>query len=414
MPDAPQYDVAIVGAGLAGCAAARLFAQRGLRVALIEQHLALDWHKRLCTHYIQACAVPTIRRLGLEPLIERAGGVRSRMEIWTRWGWIKHVGQTPPETYGYSIRRRTLDPLLRHLAADTPGVDLMLGWTAERLLEEGGRFVGIALSNPNRETWDVRARLIVGADGRGSPLAKLAGVPLREKPNNRFAAFAYYRNLPLASGNDSQFWMLDPDAGYALPNEDGITLLCCWITKDKLAAFQKDRQGSFERFFKDLPRGPDLSRAERISEILGALNLPVLLRVAPRSGFALIGDAALAADPLWGVGCGWAFQSAEWLVDSAAPALAARGNLDRALKRYFRRHRAALAGHYFAIASYARGRPFTMLEKLFYRSAARDARMAEIILAFGARRVGVRRLLAPSSLARALRTSLRSAIPSFK
>jgi len=38
-------------------------------------------------------------------------------------------------------------------------------------------------------------------------------------------------------------------------------------------------------------------------------------------GMALVGDAALAIDPLWGVGCGWALQSAEWLADSVAPAL---------------------------------------------------------------------------------------------
>src|SRR5262245_2798635 len=101
MPAAPVYDVAIVGASLAGCSAARLFAQRGLRVALVEQHGAIDWHKRLCTHYIQACAVPAIQRLGLAPHVERAGGVRSRMEIWTRYGWIRHAAQTSRETYGY-------------------------------------------------------------------------------------------------------------------------------------------------------------------------------------------------------------------------------------------------------------------------------------------------------------------------
>src|SRR5262245_8776456 len=126
MPEAPQYDVAVVGASLAGCTAARLFAQRGLSVDLVEQPAAIDWHKRLCTHYIQACAVPTIRRLGLAPLLEQAGAVRSRMEIWTRWGWIKHAREACDETYGYSIRRHTLDPIIRRLAADTAGVEMHL------------------------------------------------------------------------------------------------------------------------------------------------------------------------------------------------------------------------------------------------------------------------------------------------
>lgn len=415
MPEAHSVDVVIVGAGLAGCAAARLYAQQGLSVALVEQHAALDWHKRMCTHYIQASAVGTIERLGLSGLIEAAGGVRSRMEIWTRWGWIRHASTTPPETYGYSIRRQTLDPLLRRLAAETPGVKLLSGWTAELLLRDGQRTAGVVLRDTHGGSLEIRARLVVGADGRGSKLAGLANVPLRTEPNNRFPTFAYYRNLPLSSGNDSQFWMLDPDAAYALPNDDGITLLCCWTTKDKLPAFRQNREAAFEQFFRDLPGGPDLSRGERIGDFLGAIDLPILLRVAPRSGFILIGDASLSADALWGVGCGWAFQSAEWLVDCTLAALAGGTpqQLDRALRRYIKRHRAGLGGHFVTMARYARGRPFSLLEKLMFSSAAKDPAMAETILAFGARRIGVGGLLAPRTLVRALATTLRTA-PSDK
>ena len=404
-----MYDVAVVGASLAGCSTTRLFAQQGLSVALIEQHAAIDWHKRLCTHYIQACAVPTIERLGLAPLIERAGGVRSRMEIWTRWGWIRHPPCTSADTYGYSIRRKTLDPLVRQLAAETPGVTMVLGSTAYGVFREGDRVAGVAVRNPQGAETEVRARLVVAADGRNSPVADLAGVPLVSKPNNRFAYFAYYRNLPLTSGQDSQFWMLDPDAAYALPNEDGITLLCCWLTKEKLEAFRGDREASFERFFTALPSGPDLARGQRISEVMGALDVPIELRGGTAAGLALVGDAALAPDPLWGVGCGWAFQSAEWLVDSTASVLRTGGDLPAALKHYHKRHRWELVGHYGIIADYARGRRFRAIEKLYYDAAARDPEMADIILAFGARRVGVRRLFAPSTLARAAWNKLRRA-----
>jgi 2-polyprenyl-6-methoxyphenol hydroxylase-like FAD-dependent oxidoreductase len=411
MPADRTIDVVIVGAGIAGCTAARLYAQQGLSVALVEQHADLDWHKRLCTHYIQASAVPTIERIGLGELLDRAGGVRSRMEIWTRWGWIRHAGPADSRSYGYSIRRQTLDPLLRRLAADTPGVELFSGWTAERLLGDGDRCQGVAVHSAQGQTLEIRARLVVAADGRHSKLAQLAKIPLRTEPNFRFATFAYYRDLPLRSGNDSQFWMLDPDAGYALPNDDGITLLCCWMTKDKLPAFRHDRQAAFEQFFRTLPGGPDLSRGERVSDFLGALDLPILLRVAPRSGFIAIGDASLSPDALWGVGCGWAFQSAEWLVDCTRAALQRHdpAELDRALRRYIKRHRAGLGGHFVTMARYARGRKFSLLEKLLFSSAAKDPVMAETLLAFGARQIGVGKLLAPVTLLRALVTTLRAA-----
>lgn len=407
MPDSKSFDVVIVGASLAGCTAARLFALEGLRVALVEQHPALDWHKRLCTHYIQASAIPTICRLGLDRRIDEAGGVRSRMEIWTRWGWIRHGDPPSQDSYGYSVRRQTLDPLLRSLAAETPGVEMFCGWTAEGLLREGGRACGIAVRNLQGASRELHAPLVVGADGRNSQLARLADVPLRSRPNERFATFAYYRNLPLASGHDAQFWLLDPDAGYALPNEDGITLLCCWITKDKLPTFRQNREAAFHDFFSSLPDAPDLSRAERMGELLGGLDFPILLRTDPQPGLILIGDASLAPDPLWGVGCGWALQSAEWLVDHAAPALLAGGDLDAALRGYFKQHRAALGGHYVTITRYARGRRFSLLERLLFSSAAKDPVMAETILAFGARSIGLWRLLAPRSLGRALLTTLR-------
>ena len=55
--------------------------------------------------------------------------------------------------------------------------------------------------------------------------------------------------------------------------------------------------------------------------MLGKLDLPNERRPATGDGVALVGDAALAADPLWGVGCGWAFQSGEWLAEEVGPAL---------------------------------------------------------------------------------------------
>ena len=48
------------------------------------------------------------------------------------------------------------------------------------------------------------------------------------------------------------------------------------------------------------------------------------MRTTTAPGLALIGDAALATDPLFGVGCGWAFQSAEWLGRFGRPGAARR------------------------------------------------------------------------------------------
>jgi 2-polyprenyl-6-methoxyphenol hydroxylase-like FAD-dependent oxidoreductase len=397
------YDVAIVGASIAGCTAATLFGQQGLRVALLDRSPDMNAYKRLCTHYIQPSAAPAIKRLGLAEPIEAAGGIRNGVEIWTRWGWIRDTlneKQGQP-AYGYNIRRETLDPMLRALAARTPGVDLLLGHSVRGLLRAGGRVAGVVARDVDGNARELRARLVVGADGRNSRTAELAGVHAQVKPHNRFGYFAYYRNMPLASGTTSQAWLLEPDVVYTFPNEDGVTIAACMPGKERLPEFRADLEGAYLRMFDGLPRGPKVREAERISPILGMIDMPNISRRATKPGLALIGDAALASDPLWGVGCGWAFQSGEWLADATEGAFGSPAELDTALTRYAKRHHAALAGHHYLIADFATGRPYNPLERLLFSAAAKDPVSAHHLAAFAGRTIGVREFLEPRALARA-------------
>ncbi|MFN8539145.1 MAG: NAD(P)/FAD-dependent oxidoreductase [Thermomicrobiales bacterium] len=414
MTTQPNYDVAIVGASIGGCTAAILLARAGLQVALIERQADPQAHKAICTHLIQPSAAPTIARLGLAPAILAAGGLPNSLAMWTRWGWIADdpsgSGETLP--HGYNIRRQLLDPLLRRAAIDTPGVTFLPGHTARALVTTAsGAIGGVTVQDSHGQTTTLTAQLTIGADGRNSRVAELAQVPAQERPNRRFSYFAYYRNLPLASGQTSQLWMLEPDAAYAFPNDDGLTLLAHMGHRNRLADFKRDREGNFTAAFANLPDGPSLANAERVSPILGMVDIPNISRRPAQPGLALIGDAALASDPLWGVGCGWAFQSAEWLADAVAPALAARHGLDRALQTYRRRHRAALSGHHFLIADYSTGRPFNPIERLLFSAAAKDTASALHVGRFGYRLIGPRQFLAPRALARAIRVNLTRRTP---
>ena len=208
------YDVEIVGASIAGCTAAILFARTGARVALIERNKNLSAYKKICTHFIQASATPTIERLGLTSRIEAAGGIRNDAELWTRWGWIREPGGLA--SYGYNIRREKLDPMVREQAANSSGVDLMPGYSVQELSIERDRPVGVWAENSCSVRLAISARLLVGADGRNSRVAKLAGIQARVKPHRRFAYFAHYRDLPLASRSVSQMWFLEPDVAERL------------------------------------------------------------------------------------------------------------------------------------------------------------------------------------------------------
>jgi choline dehydrogenase-like flavoprotein len=117
--------VVVVGASVAGCTAARLFAPAGARVALIERRDDPAAYKVTCTHAVVSSATPTIERLGLAPLLIERGVPRTWADFWTPYGgWFRTPDDFPD---GWGVTRRTLDPMLRDLAVNTSG------WSSSRV-----------------------------------------------------------------------------------------------------------------------------------------------------------------------------------------------------------------------------------------------------------------------------------------
>jgi 2-polyprenyl-6-methoxyphenol hydroxylase-like FAD-dependent oxidoreductase len=405
--DSPAYDAVIVGGSLAGCATAIQLGRAGLRVAVIEKQPDPQAYKRMCSHFIQASGVPAIERLGLLEPMEAAGAVRPRMHMWTRWGWI----EAPPEraSRGIDLRREILDPMVRATAAETPGVEMMLGWSAERLLRDGGTFAGVAVRNRQGEERELPARLTVGADGRDSKIADLSEVPVKTFPHNRIAYGGYFEGPPPQHSPDGLIWFLDPHWAAAFPTDSDLTFYAAMPTKDRLPEFKEDPEAALVRFLADAPEPPPIRESRLVEPVLGKIDMTNRMRKPVAPGLALIGDAALATDPLFGVGCGWAFQSAEWLTDSVLPALQGTESLEQGLEAYRRRHRRELDGHAYFIHDYATGRRMNPAERLMFSAAARDPKAAEIFEAFGTRRIRPQQML-PRLLPRAVAVNARHAL----
>lgn len=407
------FDVIVVGAGIAGTTAATLYARDGHRVALLERSDDQDKFKQFCTHFIQAGATPTIRRLGLDRQLDEVGAIKNVVDIWSSQGWVIEppmLDDHGEALHGYSVRRSVLDPMLRDMARATPGLSYLPGIAISDLIYTDGRITGV-LTDPENEV-SLQAPLVVAADGRQSRMAKLASIPHRHRKNRRGGVFAHYRNIRLPQGRRSLMWFTDKGVAYIFANDQGIAVVTAMPDKSIWSRFETDSEQALLDFVGGMPDAPDLSAGERVSEVIKMKNYPNQSRSPVFHGMALIGDAALSADPLFGIGCGWAFQSAEWLVNHTSSCVRNSDELSAALGAYAKQHRKFLGGHMLLIADYSRRKGLNTFEKLLFGAAARDREFAEHFYRFVTRTDSVGQFLAPDKLLRALSIKLFSRLKS--
>lgn len=411
------YDAVIVGANLSGSTAATLLARQGLRVALVEKSPDPAHYKHLCTHEVVGLATPVLDRLGVLDALRGLQGTHRAPRIWTTHGWIDalpEAGRTLEE--GLNVRREVLDPMLRELAAETPGVDLHLGATVTDVLKDGtGRPAGVQVRE-GRVQREIRARIVVGADGANSVVAKGAGVPARRLPHDRFGYAAYFEGVRFDRGPavSARMWLLDPDVAYAFPTDGGLTLVAVAPRKtpERVAEFKADLDGAFRGMHAALPDALDLSEARLVGKYVGTLGGRNSWRPASAPGVAFVGDAAQVTDFVWGTGCGFAIASGSWLADAVGPVLVARGSdadVDRGLRRYRRKHVRRLAPHYLMTSEYANGRPLSPFEHALYGAGVRDQRVARAIHTVGGRTENPLRSISPSVLLRVAAAAARGA-----
>ena len=401
-----KYDVIIVGAGIAGSAAAIFYAKEGYSVLLLEKAHDSTHYKKICTHFIQPSAVPVIRRLGIEDKLLKAGALRNSIEVWSPHGWIRptiiYRRESEYCNYGYNITREVFDPIIRDAVNEYELVDVKYSCTVKGLVFDGDQVVGVEGVDADKEIFRYFSNLVVAADGRNSRVSKLAALEEKRYPNERFTYYAYFKGVTLQSGDSSQFWFFGERSLFAYPLADGVTLLCVFEDKKKHDQWKGNIEELFLDSFKDLPNGPIMQGSVRISDYRGMFDLTSDHRHAGGNGIAAVGDAALAIDPMSGVGCGWALQSAEWLVEDTKIGLRSRPMLNVSLKRYAAKHYKQLNPHAKFIFSASLCRPHNFIENMIFKAAAKDEKVANSLNDFIARNIPVSSFLSVTNMTRAL------------
>ena len=217
-------------------------------------------------------------------------------------------------------------------AAASAGAEVRTGTRATTLLHENGRVAGV-----ETEQGPLRARLVVGADGRRSTVADLVGAAKYHlAPPGRMFAWAYFEGAADPEGS-LRVGRLGELAFVASPTDAGLYMAAVCPSVGDKDAFLAERERNFMAGLAMWPELADvLTGASRIGPIRVMANWHGYFREAAGPGWALLGDAGHFKDPAPAQGIADALRQAERLADAVEAGLGGAAGIDDELRRWWR------------------------------------------------------------------------------
>ena len=328
-----DYDAIVVGARCAGSPAAMLLARKGYRVLVVDR--AGFPSDTLSTHLIHAPGVDALRRWGLLDELTATGCPPIDTYSFD-FGVFTITGTPEPAgggSTGYAPRRTVLDKILVE-AADRAGAEVREHFTVEDVVAEDGAVVGIRGHGRDGGSVVERARVVIGADGRNSRVAKaVRPEQYDEKPMLQWGYYSYWSDLPI----DGMEVVIRPDRGWgAFPTNDGLTLVVVGWPYAESSAYKTDVEANYLKTLELAPefaaRVDGATREERFAG--GAVANFFRKPFGP--GWALVGDAGYDKDPITAQGISDAFRDAELCANALDESLTGSRTFEAAMADYQR------------------------------------------------------------------------------
>lgn len=327
----PTYDVIVVGARCAGSSTAMLLARKGYRVLVVDR--AAFPSDTISTHLIHPPGVAALRRWGLvERLI--ATGCPAIHTYSFDFGPFAIAGSpgTDAEPVAYAPRRTVLDKLLVDAAVES-GVQVRERFTVTDVLFDQGVVTGIHGHGEDGHPVSERARVVIGADGIYSQVARaVQPEQYNEKPRLNAGYYTYWSNLPMNGRFEA--YSRPRRVFAAWPTNDDLTLLIAGWPIDEFEANKSDIEGNYLRTIDLVPSfAARLREARRVDRFYGA-TVPNYFRKPYGRGWALVGDAGYIKDSITAQGIADAFRDAEWCAEAVDAALGGARPFEAAMADY--------------------------------------------------------------------------------
>ncbi|MFJ3727330.1 NAD(P)/FAD-dependent oxidoreductase [Streptomyces sp. NPDC090045] len=325
------YDAVVVGARCAGAPTAMLLARKGYRVLLADRTTFPS--DTVSTHLVHPPGLAALDRWGLLPEVI-ASGCPPIATYSFDFGPFTIEGSPAGRGFpaGYAPRRTVLDKILVD-AADRAGAEVREGFTVEDLVVEGDAVTGIRGHGAGGKSVTEYARVVVGADGAHSLVARTVGAAAyAEKPKLQCSYYAYWTGLPM----DGRFeTYVRPDRAFAAwPTNDGLTVVICGVPMRDFETNRADIEAGYLATLGLVPSFADrVASARRVERLVGAA-VPNFLRRPYGPGWALVGDAGYLKDFITAQGIQDAFRDAELCVRALDRTFAGERTFDAAMKDY--------------------------------------------------------------------------------
>ncbi len=326
-----SYDAIVVGARCAGSPTAMLLARKGYKVLLVDR--ATFPSDTISTHLIHPPGVASLHRWGLLDRVVATGCPPVDTYVFD-FGPFALTGApgTADSPVAYCPRRTVLDKILVDAAAEA-GAEVRENFTVEEIVIDEGRITGLRGHGRDGNLVTENARLVIGADGRHSLVARAARPEqYHEKPQILCGYYSYWSGLPM--NGRFEIYVRPGRGTAAAPTNDGLTLVIAGWPYAEFEANRKDVEGNYLAAIETAAPLADRVRAARRETRIAGTAVPNYFRKPFGPGWALVGDAGYNKDFITAMGITDAFRDAELLATAFDESSSGARTFDEAMGAY--------------------------------------------------------------------------------
>ncbi|ASJ15855.1 digeranylgeranylglycerophospholipid reductase [Thermococcus chitonophagus] len=303
-----KYDVVVVGSGVAGPIVARNVAKAGFSVLLVDKKPAIGTPKQCAeginVNIFKEFDIPYDRRF----INREIYGAR----IYSPSGYTAELRYK--EVSGVILERKVFDKMLAYYAAKA-GAEVLARTEVVDVLRDGGRIVGVKAKHEG-EPLEIKADVIVAADGVESTVARKAGINTYAPPHEFDSAYEYEMLIEGYDPDLIHLWFGNEIAprGYVwvFPKDEDRANVGIGINSDN----EKTAKYYLDKWLKEnnIPRN-------KILEVnVGLVPVGGFVRELVKDNVLVVGDAARQVNPVHGGGMYEAMKAAtiaaKWIVEA--------------------------------------------------------------------------------------------------